>query len=94
MYVTIGLYFSIIHVFILIQKVQIQIRLIRLNFLKKKLIFTPVRCYRLSVLVYWYLLLKILVESFVSERLIQSETVTKMGKKDNKNYSKIKIKID
>ena len=91
MYVTIGLYFSIIHVFILIQKIQIQIRL---NFLKKNLIFTPVRCYRLLVLVYWYLLIRILVESFVSERLIQSETVTKMGKKDNKNYSKIKIKID
>lgn len=91
MYVTIGLYFSIIHVFILIQKIQIQIRL---NFLKKKLIFTPVRCYRLLVLVYWYLLMRILVEPFVSERLIQSETATKMGKKDNKNYSKIKIKID
>ena len=65
-----------------------------IEFSEKKLIFTPVRCYRLSVLVYWYLLLRILVESFVSERLIQSETVTKMGKEDNKNYSKIKIKID
>ena len=40
----------------------------------KKLHFTPLRCYEVSVLVYWYLFVRLWVELFISKGLVQTET--------------------
>ena len=66
-------------------------------FTKKKLVFTPPRCYGLSVVVYWYLLVRLWEELFVSKGLIQLVTVASKKatlSKCNKNGNKIKIKIE
>ena len=78
----------IIHVCILIQELYF-------DFLKK-LVFTPLRCYGLSVVVYWYLLVRLwCVKLFVSKGLIQVETAVSKKvstwDKCNKNDKKIII---
>ena len=40
----------------------------------KKLVFTPLRCYGLSVIVYWYLHVRLKPELFASKGLMQVET--------------------
>ena len=40
----------------------------------KKLHSTPLRCYEVSVLVYWYLFVRLWVELFISKGLVQIET--------------------
>ena len=37
-------------------------------FFLKKIVFTPLICYGLSDVVYWYLLVRLLVELFISKR--------------------------
>ena len=80
---------SMIHVCTLIQE-------LRFDFLKR-LVFKLRRCYGHSAVVYWYLLVRLWVELFVSKGLMQVGTAVcknaSTWSKCNKNDSKIKIKI-
>ena len=58
-YVTVEVNISVIHVCILIQE---------LCCFFLKIVFTPLICYGLSDLVYWYLLVRLWVELFISKR--------------------------
>ena len=63
----------------------------------KKPVFTPLTCYGISVVVYWYVLVRLWVELFVSKGLIQAETaVSKKAStwsKNNKNDNKENIEL-
>ena len=78
---------SIIHVCILIQRLCLEFF--------KNLVFTLLRSYGISVIVYWCLLVRLWVELFASKRLVQVKTVVhkkankKKKRKCNKNDNKV-----
>ena len=77
---------SIIHVCILIQRLCLEFF--------KNLVFTLLRSYGISVIVYWCLLVRLWVELFASKRLVQVKTVVhkKANKKKKENATKMTTK--
>ena len=62
-----------------------------------QLVFAPCRRYGVSVAVLWYILVRLLVELFVSSGQIQADIAVSRKastwSKGNKNDNKIKIKL-